>query len=112
MDSDQTFLHALYSAQDLLDGLPSDQGIPMTSAILAYEIGDLIKCAMNQHWGGVRGYQGEATLALADVITMSRLLAALLKIDYWDCLRMGEERYIEATSIRETRRLDTSNTGR
>lgn len=100
-DSDQVFLHALYSAQDLLDGKPSDQGIPTTSAILTYEIGDLVKCAMNQHWGGVRGYHGEAKLALADVITMSRLLAALLKIDYWDCLRMGEDRYIDATSIRE-----------
>jgi len=103
MSNDQAMLHARYSAEDLLANKPLDQGIPMTCAVLSYEVGDYIKCAMNQHWGGVRGYHGEAAVALADVITMCRLLAAILKIDFWSALRVGEERYMEGTSIKETR---------
>ena len=107
MDSDQAMLHSRYSADDLLANKPDDQGIPTTCAILSYEAGDFIKCAMNQHWGRKRGYQGEAKIALSDVITMSRLLAALLGIDFWDALRSGEERYMSRESIKETRGLES-----
>ena len=104
-DSDKAMLHAHYSQEELLANKPFDQWIPTTCVILTYEVGDLVKCALNKHWGNnVRAYQGEASTALADVITMSRLLAALLQLDYWKALREGEERYMEAMSIRETRR--------
>src|SRR3990167_4950246 len=101
-DSDQAMLHARFSQEELLANKPPDQWIPTTCAVLTYEIGDLVKCALNKHWGNsVRAYQGEASAALADVITISRLLAALLKLDYWHALREGEERYMEAMSIKE-----------
>ncbi|KKN68699.1 hypothetical protein LCGC14_0448900 [marine sediment metagenome] len=104
MDSDQVMLHAQYSGKELLANKPQDQNIPLTSAILSYEVGDFIRCSLNQHWGGVRGYHGETKIALADTITMCRLLAAILNIDVWDALRVGEERYMEAMSIKETRK--------
>ena len=103
-DSYRAMLHAQYSQADLLRVKPPDQFVPTTAAILTYEVGDFVKCAMNVHWGGVRDYHGEAKVALADVITMCRLLSALLGIDFWDALRKGEDRYMDAASIRETRR--------
>lgn len=90
-----------YCEEELLTHKPIDQGIPTTCSILSYEVGDAIKCALNIHWGGVRGYQGEARKGIGDSITMLRLLCTQLELDFWDCLREGEEVYIEGESIRE-----------
>ena len=57
-DSDKVMLHAQYSGKELLANKPKDQNIPTTCAVLSYEVGDFIKCSLNQHWGGVRGYHG------------------------------------------------------
>lgn len=90
--------------QELLNNQPPDQHIPTSCAVLSYEVGDLIKTALNIHWGSVRGYQGEALLALGDAITMLRLLAAHLNIDFSMALQMGEDRYMSRESIDETRK--------
>ena len=95
-----------YSGQQLLESKPGDQGIPTTCAILSYEVGDANKCAMNVHWGNVRGYHGEASKGIGDAITMLRLLSAQLGLDFWDILRDGEQTYMEAMSIKETRGHD------
>lgn len=95
-----------YTEQELLDNQPEDQGIPTNCAILTYEIGDAIKCAMNIHWGSVRGYQGEAGKGIGDAITMLRLLSIRLGLNFWDLLLEGETAYMEAMSIKETRGHD------
>jgi len=94
---DIAMLHAQWSAEELAQARPSETDPPLLlqSAILAYELGDLVKCAMNTHWGGIRGYQGEAHISLADVITQARLMAHHLGLDFWTALREGEERYME-----------------
>lgn len=79
----------------LLEVKPADQGVPTTCSILAYEAGDLIKCALNVHWGNVRGYQGELDAAVGDAITMVRLLCAQLNLNFDSCMLEGEARYME-----------------
>ena len=92
------------SSEELLAHKPADQGIPTTCAVLGYEVGDAVKCAMNIHWGGVRGYHGEASKGIGDAITQLRLLSAQLGIDFWRCLLDGEATYLEGESIKETRK--------
>ena len=96
-----TFIETKYSDGEILDNKPLDQDIPVTFAILSYEIGDTNKCALNIHWGNVRGYQGEVSKGIGDSITMLRLLCGQLGLDFGVCLREGEEAYIEGASIRE-----------
>lgn len=89
-----------YDAETLLSKRPTasyvcDPHTTLNAAILAYEVGDLIKCAVNAAMGGARGYQGEAKIAMADTITQLRLLAARLGLDFYDCARLGEDRYVE-----------------
>ncbi len=93
-----------YSPEEFLANKPPDQGIPTTCSVLAYEVGDAIKCSMNIHWGGVRGYQGEAKMGIADTVTMCRLLCAQLGLDFQEVLRDGEDRYMSRESIKETGR--------
>jgi hypothetical protein len=88
--------------EQLLALKPPDQDVPVTCAILTYEVGDTVKCALNIHWGGIRGYQGEVTGAIGDTLTMLRLLCAQLHIPFdtvmasGEDMASGEERYVEA----------------
>ncbi len=86
-----------WTAEELVQARPDSDSpaILLQCAILPYEMGDLIKCAMNTYWGGIRGYQGEAGLALADVVTQLRVLSHHLGLDFWGALRDGEDRYME-----------------
>jgi hypothetical protein len=98
VSTEKAMMTARWTAEELNAARPNTRGenpILLQCGILPYELGDLIKCAMNTYWGGIRGYQGEAGLALADVITQLRLLACHLDLDFWGALREGEERYME-----------------
>lgn len=95
--SEKAMMGAHWTAEELHKARPKSDSpaILLQCSILPYELGDFIKCAMNTYWGGIRGYQGEAGLALADVITQLRLLSYHLGLDFWEAFRDGEERYME-----------------
>ena len=77
------------------DGLPLE--VFLTAAIYCYEVGDIMKSLLYsmRRKDLSKAYLAEATIALSDSITMSRLLAQQLGDDFETLVEIGEERYLE-----------------
>ena len=97
-------LGARWTGDELLAALPPDeQGeeikLPpwfVEMIIAQYELGDLAKSLMYRwRYGKAPGYVGEAQVALADLLTMLRVVAAHNGLDVWVALRDGETRFME-----------------
>ena len=62
-----------------------------TAHVMTYELGDLVKGLVYSLYS--KGHAEEARIALADLVTMSRLLAEQKDWDWEELLADGEERF-------------------
>ena len=80
----------------LVDKLEIKQNSQRTALVLTYQVGDIAKCLIYQESFGKRdGYHGELGVAIADSITMLRLLCEQENLVFEGCLQEGEERFLE-----------------
>lgn len=82
----------------LRESVLGEETLRETLNIITYELGDLHKCVVyseTRYPHLKEAYMAEAKIALADIITQTRLLAEMLGADFETLMVDGEERFRE-----------------